>query len=79
MDFDVKLPELGDDAGEEAEVSFWYIDPGEIIEEGDDLVEMVTDKAAFTVPAPKSGKLVDVVTPEGEMVKVGDTMGILEI
>ncbi len=79
MEFDVKLPELGDDAGEEAEVSFWYIDPGESIEEGGDLVEMVTDKAAFTVPAPKSGILKEISAPEGEKVEVGGKMAVMEV
>jgi len=77
MEHEVTLPDLGEDAGEEAEVSFWYVDPGEKIEEGDDLVEMVTDKAAFTVPSPTSGTLSEVFTTEGDMVKVGQKMAII--
>ena len=29
--FEIKLPELGDDAGEEATVSFWYFEEGEAV------------------------------------------------
>jgi len=78
MTTEIKLPPLGDDAGEEAEVSFWYVDVGEGVEEGDDLVEMVTDKAAFTVPAPASGTVAEILAPEGAKVQVGDVMAHLQ-
>ena len=78
MAVEVKLPPLGDDAPEEAEVSFWYVNEGEEMEEGQDMVEMVTDKAAFTVPAPVSGKIASILTAEGDKVKAGQVMAIVE-
>ena len=78
MEEKVTLPELGEDAGDEAEVSFWYVEEGESVEEGEDLVEMVTDKAAFTVPSPASGTLKEIMTPEGETVGVGEQMAVIE-
>jgi len=76
--FELKLPALGTDAGEEAEVSFWYFEEGEEVPEGEDVVEMVTDKATFNVPCPKGGKLVEIVTGDGAKVHVGDVMAILD-
>ncbi len=78
MDFEVKLPPLGEDAPDQAEVSFWYVEEGEAVEKGQDMVEMVTDKAAFTVPAPAGGTLKDILTGEGDTVQVGEVMAILE-
>ena len=78
MAVEVKLPPLGDDAPEEAEVSFWYVNEGEEMEEGQDMVEMVTDKAAFTVPAPVSGKIAAILTAEGDKVRAGQVMAIVE-
>jgi len=78
MAFEVKLPPLGDDAPDEAEVSFWYVEQGEDIEQGQDIVEMVTDKAAFTVPSPVSGTVTSIETDEGSKVKVGQVMAIVE-
>jgi pyruvate dehydrogenase E2 component (dihydrolipoamide acetyltransferase) len=78
MPFSVKLPPLGEDAPDEAEVSFWYIEEGEAVEEGQDMVEMVTDKAAFTVPSPVSGVVRTLVAAEGDKVKVGQVMAIVE-
>jgi len=76
--FELTLPELGDDAGEEATVSFWYFEEGEAVAEGEDIVEMVTDKATFNVLCPVACTLVEAVTEDGAKVKVGDVMAILE-
>ena len=78
MSLDMVLPELGKDAGDEAEVSFWYVEEGEAVEEGQDMVEMVTDKAAFTVPSPATGKVKEIRAIEGDKVRVGDVMAVLE-
>lgn len=78
MPYEVKLPPLGADAPDSAEVSFWYVDEGESLEEGQDMVEMITDKAAFTVPAPVSGKLQSIVAREGDKVQVGQVMAVVE-
>ncbi len=78
MTVEMALPELGDDAPDEAEVSFWYVEVGEHVKDGQDMVEMVTDKAAFTVPAPAGGRLASILVTEGDRVKVGDTLAIIE-
>jgi len=76
--YEVKLPELGDDAAEEATVSFFYPEVNDTISEGDDLVEMLTDKATFNVPAPASGKVVQIVAKENETLKVGQLLAVIE-
>ncbi len=73
-----KLPPLGDDAPDEAEVSFWYVEEGERVEQGQDMVEMLTDKAAFTVPAPAAGALTEIQCTEGDTVQVGEVMAHIE-
>lgn len=74
---DVVLPELGENINE-ATVSFWHVEKGESINEGDDLVEMVTDKATFNVPAPKTGVLKDILFEEGQTAKVGKAIAVIE-
>jgi pyruvate/2-oxoglutarate dehydrogenase complex dihydrolipoamide acyltransferase (E2) component len=78
MRIEVKLPDLGEGAGKEATVSFWYLEAGAQVKKDEDLVEMVTDKATFNVPAPASGKLAKVVALEGEKVQVGSVMAVIE-
>jgi len=78
MEHRVDLPELGQDAPDEAEVSFWYVEEGEAVQEGQDMVELVTDKAAFTLPAPVGGTLKSILKQEGEKVAVGEQIAVIE-
>ncbi len=78
MRVEVKLPDLGEDAPNEATVSFFFVDEGDDVKEGDDLVEMVTDKATFEVPAPATGKVVEVKAEEEQIVKVGGVLAVIE-
>ena len=54
---------LGDDSG---------------IKEGDEIVEMATDKAAFNVPCNLSGTLKQIVAKEGDTIKVNDVLCVIE-
>ena len=74
---EVRLPELAEGV-DKAVVSFWHKDIGETVLKGDDLVEMLTDKATFNVPATVSGKLNSKSAEEGQEIKVGDIMGYIE-
>lgn len=76
--YKVRLPNLGEDAGDEAAVSYWYFEEGDEVSEGDDLVEMTTDKATFNVPSPRSGILAEIVAEDGDTVKVGEVLAVIE-
>jgi len=70
---DVTLPPLAQGV-DKANVSYWHHNVGDAIKEGEDLVELVTDKATFNLPAPISGVLKEVLVSEGDAVKVGQTL-----
>jgi pyruvate/2-oxoglutarate dehydrogenase complex dihydrolipoamide acyltransferase (E2) component len=74
---EVVLPELGEGI-EKATVSYWHFEVGQEVKEGDDLVEMATDKAVFNVPSTATGILKQKVVQEGEEVKVGNIIAIIE-
>jgi len=78
MEYRFELPDLGEDAPDEAQVSFWYVQEGEDVKDGQDLVEMVTDKAAFTVPSPVRGLLRQILVQEGGTAKVGQALAVIE-
>jgi pyruvate/2-oxoglutarate dehydrogenase complex dihydrolipoamide acyltransferase (E2) component len=74
---EVRLPDLGDI--ESAVVVAWLCHPGSLLKEGDDLVEVETEKTTFVVPAPSSGILTEVRAPEGASVRIGEILGIVEV
>lgn len=74
---EVKLPFLAEGV-EEATVSYWHLSEGDAVDVEDDLLEMTTSKAAFNVPSPAAGVLVEIVVNEGDVVKVGDVLCIIE-
>ncbi|MDP2920783.1 MAG: lipoyl domain-containing protein [Candidatus Omnitrophota bacterium] len=74
---ELKLPELAEGVNE-AVVSFWHFKEGDSVKEGDEIVEMATDKAAFNVPCKFSGVLKKIAAKEGDTVKVGQVLAIIE-
>lgn len=80
MRMEVHLPSLGDDddAVSGGTISAWLISDGPV-SEGDDLLELTTDKAAFVLPAPCSGTLIERRVEAGDDVKVGDVICIFEV
>ena len=71
------LPELGEGITK-ATVACWHVKPGETIKVGQDVVEVVTDKASFNVEASVSGRLKSILVPEGKDGTVGSALGIIE-
>jgi pyruvate dehydrogenase E2 component (dihydrolipoamide acetyltransferase) len=73
----VILPSLAEGV-DKASVSYWHRSIGDSVKEGEDLVELVTNKATFNMPAPASGKLKNIMVQEGEEAAVGQTIAIIE-
>jgi len=78
MRHEIKLPSLGEDAEDVATVTFWLVAEGDRVQKGDDLVELTTDKAAFTVPSPRKGTMVEKLVDEDEEVRVGEPLCVIE-
>jgi len=74
---ELKLPELTEGVNE-AVVSFWHFKEGDNIKENDEIVEMATDKAAFNVPSKSTGVLKKILAKEGDTVKIGEILCIIE-
>ena len=79
MIYELKLDCMGDDTVETAYISEWFIEVGGVTQEGEDLLEMTTDKAAFTVSSPKSGILREIFFNNGDEVAVDDVICNIEI
>jgi len=73
----VVLPELGEGI-DKATVTFWFFKEGEKVSEKDDLVELSTDKATFNLPSPCSGTVSEILIHEGDVVNVGEVLGVID-
>jgi len=73
----LKLPNLGEDAGEEATVTFWHVAAGDEVAEDHDIVEVTYDKATFFVPSPCAGRVKEILAPEDATVPVGAPLAII--
>jgi len=71
MDF--TLPEIGEGVYE-AEVSGWLVKVGDTVKSGQNLLEVLTDKATMEIPAPFSGTITALRAEPGARIKVGDVI-----
>ncbi len=58
-------------------ISAWLKAEGDFVEEGGDLLELETDKANVTVPAPASG-VVSIAVKQGTEVTIGQVVGFID-
>lgn len=77
MQTEIVVPALGESVVE-ATISRWLKKPGDRVEPGETLVELETDKVNLEVGAERAGVLAKVERNEGEDVKVGERLGIIE-
>src|SRR6476620_9407835 len=70
----IKVPQLGESIVE-ATVSRWLKNEGDHVAEGDNLVELETDKITVEVPALASGVLTKRAVNEGDVVTVDQLLG----
>jgi len=75
----ITMPPMGERKATETLVNFWYVAEGEAFKVGDDLAELVTDKAAFNLPAEVDGKLVQILKQVGAKVHAGDLLAEIEV
>lgn len=75
--FEFKLPDIGEGLAE-AEVAKWLVKVGDRVVEDQPVLEMMTDKAAVEIPSPGAGVVVEQRVAEGEVVKIGAVLYVLE-
>jgi len=73
---EIRLPDLGD--VDTVRVVAWLVEAGASVAEGDDLVEVETEKTTFVVPAPSGGRLVEILAAEGATLERGGLLGRIE-
>lgn len=76
-EYKLLLPAMGESV-DEATVTLWLKNEGDIIEADDAVVEIATDKVDSEVPSEISGKLLKKLVEENQVVRVGEPLAIIE-
>ena len=75
--FELKLPKMGESVAE-ATITNWLKKVGEKIEVDETVLEIATDKVDSEVPSEVSGVLSEILFQVNDVVKVGQTIAIIE-
>ena len=75
--FVYKFPELGEGL-HEGEIIKMHIKPGDKVTDDSIIMEVQNDKAVVEVPCPVDGTVVEVLTKDGQVCHVGETVAIIE-
>ena len=75
--FELKLPKMGESVAE-ATITNWLKNVGESIAADEAVLEIATDKVDSEVPSEVSGTLVEILFQVNDVVKVGQTIAIIE-
>jgi 2-oxoglutarate decarboxylase len=70
---DIVTP-AGGESVQEGTILEWAVGVGDVVEEGQTVVELSTDKVDMELPAPVAGTIVEILAAEGETVAVGRTI-----
>src|SRR5688572_22562431 len=77
MAVELKVPPLGESITE-AVVGKWNKKKGEKVSVDEPIVVLETDKVTIDVPAPAGGAILEVRFKEGDKVRVGEVLGLID-
>jgi 2-oxoglutarate dehydrogenase E2 component (dihydrolipoamide succinyltransferase) len=75
--FELKLPKMGESVAE-ATITNWLKNVGDTISADEAVLEIATDKVDSEVPSEVSGTLTEILFQVNDVVKVGQTIAIIE-
>ncbi|HEV8393040.1 MAG TPA: 2-oxoglutarate dehydrogenase complex dihydrolipoyllysine-residue succinyltransferase [Vicinamibacterales bacterium] len=73
----IVVPELGESVVE-ARIAKWLKKPGDRVDVGEAVVELETEKIDLEVSAEKSGVIASIARQEGEDVKIGELLAVVD-
>ncbi|NBX53216.1 MAG: 2-oxoglutarate dehydrogenase complex dihydrolipoyllysine-residue succinyltransferase [Proteobacteria bacterium] len=77
MTIEIKVPALGESVSE-ASIAKLHKKVGDIVKADELILELETDKVTLEVNAPKNGVISDLKVKEGDSVKVGDLVALMQ-
>lgn len=77
MNKELSIPDIGD--ADTIELVKWHKKPGDKFQENDELCDLVTDKAAFSLEAPGPGEILEIYIKENSQVTVGQKAVLINL
>ncbi len=74
---EIPMPKMGESITEGSVIA-WHKKEGDAVEQDETLLEIGTDKVDTDVPAPATGVVAKILTPEGETVPVGHVIALIQ-
>jgi pyruvate dehydrogenase E2 component (dihydrolipoamide acetyltransferase) len=78
MLYEFRLPDIGEGVAE-GEVVRWLVKEGDVLQEDQPMVEIMTDKATVEIPSPKAGRVAKLMFAEGQVCPVGKVLIAIEL
>ena len=75
-EYRLRMPDVGEGVVE-AEIVAWHVKVGDTVEEDQDIVDVMTDKATVEIPAPVSGIVMKIEGEAGDVIPVGTEIIII--
>src|ERR1700736_3726282 len=76
MKFELKMPDLST-TGSPIKVVHWLVAIGDVVERGQAVLEVETDKATMEVEAINNGKLLEMIVAAGQEANAGEVLAII--
>ena len=77
MPLEFRFPDVGEGIAE-GEIVKWRVKVGEKVKQDQVIAEIETDKAVVQIPSPASGKILKLNHKEGDTIKVGEVLVIID-
>lgn len=77
MKVEMVMPQMGESIAEGTIVK-WKKGVGDLVELDEDILEISTDKVDSEIPSPATGRIVEILVPEGETVPIKTTLAIIQ-
>lgn len=76
--FTFNMPDIGEGIAE-AEIVQWHKQVGDTVQEDEEFVDMMTDKATVPMESPVNGKILEIAGGEGDMVSIGSMLVVIDV
>jgi pyruvate dehydrogenase E2 component (dihydrolipoamide acetyltransferase) len=78
MLYEFRLPDIGEGIAE-GEVVRWLVKEGDVLQEDQPMVEIMTDKATVEIPSPRAGRVAKRMFNEGQICPVGKVLIAIDV